>query len=153
MWVDTVQPLNFICNDCNFKCLVARSKLKSFTECNVKCSANFLCKDIDVTMKHSGIIFQLGYNLVTLVTLSPPSFIPIVLNILPPFIYCSQELIIKRFRIQCDMTIYILAKGYTIPGNQGTHDKSNQIRCYNRWDKTFKAKGILRYLINKWKMN
>ena len=26
------------------------------------------------------------------------------------------------------MTFYILTKGYTFPGNQGTHDKLNQIR-------------------------
>ena len=25
------------------------------------------------------------------------------------------------------MTFYILEKGYTVPGNQGTHDKLNQI--------------------------
>ena len=26
------------------------------------------------------------------------------------------------------MTFYILKKGYIVPGNQGTHDKLNQIR-------------------------
>ena len=46
--------------------------------------------------------FNQVITLVILVTLSPPSFIPIVRNTLPPFIQCGQELIIKIFWIQCE---------------------------------------------------
>ena len=28
------------------------------------------------------------------------------------------------------MTVYILTKGYTVPGNQGTHDKLNQVQKF-----------------------
>ena len=28
------------------------------------------------------------------------------------------------------MTFYILTKGHTVPGNQGTHDKLNQIQHF-----------------------
>ena len=41
--------------------------------------------------------------LVTLLTLSPPSFIPLIRNIPPPFILCVQELIIKRYWIHCGL--------------------------------------------------
>ena len=30
------------------------------------------------------------------------------------------------------MTFYMLTKGYTVPGNQGTNDKLNQILCQQK---------------------
>ena len=41
-------------------------------------------------------------------------------------------------------TYYILRKGYTVPGNQGTNDKLNQIRIlYGMADILSKGKTIL----------
>ena len=42
------------------------------------------------------------------------------------------------------VTFYILTKGYTVPGNQGTHDKLNQIPFLNRKSLILKKIGVLR---------
>ena len=38
----------------------------------------------------------------------------------------------QALETRAHMPFYILTKGYTIPGNRGTHDKLNQIQNFSK---------------------
>ena len=103
---------------CSSSCMfvsVIMSGYARYVQINIMCMIN-LCVCLFVLNQYSHYLYNcaLPYTvespfnpviiLVISATLSPPSFIPTARNPLPPFIQCGQELIIKTFWSQGEIS-------------------------------------------------